>query len=319
MGTSDELERADLRSFHLAARRDAEQLGWRQVALADGDGHDLFRSNQPFDNFDSHPVDAESLKAVVATRKPLVTRVVSSPKDKVETFAVRVPVLRGEQVVYVLTAVLSTDVIGKVLSRQGIPSDSVASVFDQGGRRVARSRPSTTPYPTPSLRRMLESSASQGSGMTTTAEGEDVYTGFTRLPDVGWSIAVGTSVAQVNRAFYALLGAIVLGLAGSLALALLLAWLLARRVSDPIETLKVAAGALGRGEPVHVPPLEIAELDDVANALRTAAMERDLATQERMEALRLAEAGEPRQGRVPRDARPRAAQPARADRHRARS
>src|SRR4051812_4585961 len=95
MGTSDELERADLRSFHLAARRDAQQLGWRQVTLADGDGHVLFRSNQPFDNFDKAIVDAESLAQVVNSKKRLVTRVIISPKDKVETFAVRVPVLRG--------------------------------------------------------------------------------------------------------------------------------------------------------------------------------------------------------------------------------
>ncbi|HUR90209.1 MAG TPA: cache domain-containing protein, partial [Ramlibacter sp.] len=175
MGTSDELERADLRSFHLAARRDAEQLGWRQVTLADGDGHVLFRSNQPFDKFDTQPVDAESLKVVVATKKPLVTKVVLSPKDNVETFAVRVPVVRGEHVVYVLTAVLSTDVIGKVLARQGVPGDSVASVFDQEGRRMARSRPASTPYGTQSLQRLLQGGASQGVGVTMTGEGQEVY------------------------------------------------------------------------------------------------------------------------------------------------
>src|SRR5438132_5253578 len=72
MGTSDELERADLRAFHLTARRNAEQLGWRQVVLTDGDGHVLFRSSQPFDNFERQPIDPDSLAEVVKTRKPLV-------------------------------------------------------------------------------------------------------------------------------------------------------------------------------------------------------------------------------------------------------
>ncbi|HEY8050291.1 MAG TPA: cache and HAMP domain-containing protein, partial [Ramlibacter sp.] len=271
MGTSDELERADLRSFHLAARRDAEQLGWRQVSLADGDGHLLFRSNQPFDNFDPKVVDAASLKQVTDTKRPLVTRVVESPKDKIETFAVRVPVLRGDQVVYVLTAVLPTEVIAKVLLRQGIPADSVASVFDQSGRRIARSRPSSAQYAAAPLQKLLESGATQGTGITRTVEGDDVYTGFTRLQDLGWAVTVGASIAHANRATYALLGAIGVGLAASLGLALLLAWVLARRVTDPIERLKSAAAALGRGDPVTLPPLGIAELDDVASALRTAA------------------------------------------------
>jgi len=289
MGTSDELERADLRSFHLAARRDAEQLGWRQVTLADGEGHVLFRSNQPFDSFDRRPIDSQSLKATIDSHKPQVTSVLPSPKDGADTFAVRVPVMRGDQVVYVLTAVLSTDVIGSVLQRQGIPLDSVASVFDQQGRRISRSRQSATPFGSESLQQLLQSSAPQGTGVTVTGEGEEVYTGFTRLSDVGWTVTVGTSVSQVSRAFYALLGAIGLGLAGSLALALLLAWVLARRITDPIEKIKSAAAALGRGDPVVVPPLQVAELDDVAHALRTAAMERDLATQERVHALRMAE------------------------------
>src|SRR5438067_654203 len=76
MGTSDELERADLRAFHLSTRRTAEQLGWRQVSLADGEGHVLFRSNQPFDKFDAQPIDNASLMEAVRTKRPLVTPVI---------------------------------------------------------------------------------------------------------------------------------------------------------------------------------------------------------------------------------------------------
>jgi signal transduction histidine kinase/ActR/RegA family two-component response regulator len=289
MGTSDELERADLRAFHLSARRTAQQLGWRQIVLADAEGHILFRSNQPFDRFEAQAIDAESMYEIVAKKKTLVSRVVLAPSDKSETFAVRVPVVRGDHVVYILTAVLSTEVIHKVLVRQNIPQGSIASVFDQTSRRVARSRTPISSQPDHSLVKLIASGDPQGTGITTTSEGEILYTGYTRLPEFGWTVAVGASVAEVNRAFYALLGAIALGLAASLLLSLLLAWILARRVSEPIERLKQAAGALGRGDPVHVPTLEITELDEVAVALRTAAMERDLATQERVEALRIAE------------------------------
>jgi signal transduction histidine kinase/CheY-like chemotaxis protein len=289
LGTSDELERADLRAFHLSTRRTAEQLGWRQILLADADGHILFRSGEPFDGADPRPVDPDSLAEVVRMKKPVVGHAVISPRDKVQTFAVRVPVLRADDVVYILTAVISTDLIGKVLTRQGIPQDTVASVLDQEGNRLSRSRPPYNTTPTSSLRRLLASNEIQGTGITTTTEGERVYTGYTRLPELGWVVTVGSSVANANRGLFALLGAIGLGLAASLGLALLLAWLLSRRVIDPIHLLKEGAAALGRGAPVEIPALDIAELDDVAVALRIAAGERDLARRQIEEALRVAE------------------------------
>jgi signal transduction histidine kinase/CheY-like chemotaxis protein len=289
LGTSDELERADLRGFHLTARRTAEQLGWRQVALADGEGHILFRSNQPFDDFVSTPIDSATLAEVIATKRPLVTNMVPSPVDGAQMFAVRMPVLRGDQVVYVLTAVLSTDVINKVLTRQGIPHDTVAAVFDAENRRLSRSRPPYSSAPSASLQSLIDASGMEGQGITTSVEGGSAYTGFTRLPESGWIVAVGTSVAATNKGMFTLLGAIGLGLAASLGLALLLAWLLSRRVIDPIERLKSGAAALGAGAPVEIPPLDIAELDEVALALRSAAQERDRAQLQTEQALRLAE------------------------------
>jgi signal transduction histidine kinase/CheY-like chemotaxis protein len=289
MGTSDELERADLRAFHLTTRRTAQQLGWRQISLADGEGHILFRSSQPFDSVNPPAADPESLAEVVRLKKPVVSDVVIAPTDKAPTVAVRVPVVRGGDVVYILTAVISTDLIGKVLIRQGIPQDALASVFDRANNRLSRSRPPYHAKLTPSMLRLLQSSEPQGSGITTTEEGVDIYTGYTRLPDLDWVVAVGTSVSSVNRGLFALLGAIGLGLAASLVLALVLAWLLARRVTDPIHQLKEGAAALGRGRPVDIPPLDIAELDDVAIALRVAAGERDLARHQIEQALRTAE------------------------------
>src|SRR5438270_615120 len=127
---------------------------------------------------------------------------------------------------------------------------SVAALLDQMGTSdeleragLSRSRPPFNVKPTQSLRQLFDSGGQQGTGITTTAEGADVYTGFTRIADSGWIVAVGSSVAAANRAFLTLLSAIAIGLAASLGLALLLAWLLARRVTEPIEHLKEAAAA----------------------------------------------------------------------------
>jgi signal transduction histidine kinase/ActR/RegA family two-component response regulator len=289
MGTSDELERADLRAFHLSARRAAEQFGWRQVVLTDDEGRILFRSSEPFDKTTATPVEPKSLAQVIATRRPVVGPVVETPDHPSDTFAVRVPVIRGDSLVYVLTAVLPTDVTVAVLTGQAIPRGWVASVFDQNHHRVARSRTTTSPFPSRSLQMLLDQPGAQGVGRTVTVEGIENFTGYTRLAGSGWAVVVGTSVEETNKSLYALLEAVLLGLLASLALAVLLAWVLARRVVGPIETLKQGATALGRGEPVQLPPLDIVELDDVAIALTHAAADRDRAAAQVNDALRLAE------------------------------
>jgi len=289
MGTSDELERADLRAFHQSAGRTAEQLGWRQVVLGDADGHVLLRTIVPYGTPNPAPYDPKSLARVVETQAPTVGGVVETPNYPTDTFAIRVPVIRSGKVVYVLSAVLPTDRILAVLTRQSIPPGSVAAVFDQGSRRVARSRRAPSPLPSPSLRELLERGDSEGVGVTSTVEGTESYTGYTRLKGSGWVVAVGSSVAESNQLLYALLRAVALGLAGSLGLAVLLAWVLSRRVLEPIEILKEGAAALGRGDPVQLPALNIVELDDVALALAAAAADRDQAARRVNDALRVAE------------------------------
>jgi signal transduction histidine kinase/CheY-like chemotaxis protein len=289
IGTSDELEQADLRSFHMSAERTAEQLGWRYVVLSDSDGRALLRTDEPFGSSNPAPVEPESLARVIETQAPVVSRVVNTSQPALAAFAIRVPVMRGGKLIYVLSAYLPTDRVLAVLVRQDIPAASAASVFDQANHRVAHSRPLAPRSPSPSLQALINRGDLQGVGVSVTPEGVENYTGYTRLPRSGWVVTVGTSVEEANKALHALLQAVVLGLAASLALALLLAWVLSRRIVEPIDKLKEAAAALGRGDPVKLPPLGVVELDDVALALSRAAEERDRARDQITHALRTAE------------------------------
>ncbi|WP_395689868.1 ATP-binding protein [Caenimonas koreensis] len=296
MSASDDLERGDFRSFYLSARRTVEQLGWQQLIVSDSEGRVLLRTAEPFGMTDPAPVDPKSMARMVARLGPVVTEVMQTPQAPSETFAVRIPVLRSDKLVYVLTAELPADKMLGVLARQSIPAGSIASVRDQSLRQVARSIKAATPFPSPSMRALFDRGTSEGVGRTTTSEGVESYTGFTRVGDWGWYVVVGTSVDGANAVLYDLLRVVALGLAASLALSALLAWVLSRRVLAPIDELKDAAASLGRGDPVAVPELNILELDEVAVALTDAAAERDRAAAEReqltariSEALRAAE------------------------------
>ena len=289
MGTFDELERGDVRGFYIDARRMTEQLGWRQISLADGEGRVLMRTSDPIGASSPVPVEPRSLALVVQTLKPVITGVIETPAFKSDAFNVRMPVIRSGKLVYVVTAMLPTDTILNVLMRQNVPAGSVSSVFDASSRRIARSRQVDSPYPSESLQALLDRGGSEGVGRTATREGIENYTGFARLRESGWTVVVGTSVAQANQGLYDLLRVVALGLAGSLALSVLLAYVLSRRVLAPIDDLKEGAAALGRGDPVHLPALRVAELDTVAEALRAAAVDRDRAAALINEALRQAE------------------------------
>jgi len=289
MGTSDELEQADMRAFRLTAKRTAEQLGWIHASLADSEGRVLFRTDETYGASDPVSVEPMSLTRAIETKVPVVSQVIESPKLKSSAFAVRVPVMRGGQLVYVISAVLPTDKILAVLIRQNIPSGSVTSVFDHTSRRVARSQRATSPFASPSLQVLLNRGDSQGVGRTVTREGTENYTGYTRLPDSGWVVVVGTSVEAASEGLRALLRAVALGLAASLGFAVLLAWVLSRRILQPIDALKNGAVALGRGAPVQLPRLDIVELDDVALVLTAAAADRDRAAAQITQALRAAE------------------------------
>jgi signal transduction histidine kinase/ActR/RegA family two-component response regulator len=276
----DELQGGQLEDFHGLARRVAAAQGWRAVVLADATGRVLLSSSAGLGAAAPEPVDPGSMQRVIATRQPVVGVVAAGPRGEL-AFPVRVPMLHQGQLRYVVSAVIPTEHILMVLLRQNLPASSVVAVFDQNLTRVARSRQSTAYKPSPSLAAMLSDGRPEGTGMTETLEGMRSHTGFSRLEQWGWVVATGISAEDANSGLFGVLAAIGLGLLASLGLAAFVAWYFSRDVLEPIDALKSAASALGRGEPVHVSRLDIAELQDVGAALQQASSERDLVAQER--------------------------------------
>jgi len=277
LAQSDELRLAEYEAFYRTAARVARLQGWRSAVLLDENAQVVFRTSRPFSSPPSGSVEPESVAQALALGKPTVGVVTEGPTPGT-AFAVRVPVEAGGR--YVLSAVLSTDLILKVLKRQSVPDTWVVSVFDQGGTRVARNQPAASNQPSPSLRALLAEGRPEGMGVTTTLEGRRTHGGYTRLPGFGWVVAVGIPVSEAIEATYGPLLAVATGLLASLALAAYLGWHFAGKVSQPIDALKQAAAALGRGAPVQAAPLAVAELEQVRTALAQAAAQRERFIQE---------------------------------------
>lgn len=294
LALSDELLPDRLPELHALGRRVAERQGWRAIVLADSAGRVVLNSARALEATSPQPVEQESLQRAIATREPVVGTVTDGPQQLGPAFAVRVPVLAEGRLRYVLSAVVPAERVVAVVQRQRLPPTSVVAILDSDLNLVARSRLHNSGKPSASLQALLARGLPEGTGPTTTLEGTRAQTGYVRLPGSGWVVATG--IALQDAAFYGVLGSVAAGLLASLALAAFLAWFFARDVTEPIDALKSAAAALGRGEPVHLQPLAIAELEDVGHALERAADERERAAQERetllarvTEALRVAQ------------------------------
>jgi signal transduction histidine kinase/ActR/RegA family two-component response regulator len=282
MALSDELQPARLGDFHSLAGRITGRQGWRAIVLADGSGRVIMNSSRPVGSPAEDPVDPESMRRALASRAPVVGHLAEGRYRLGPAFAVRLPVLHDGRVPYVLSAVIPVERVLAVVQRQKMPPTSVVAVFDQNLNRVARSQQHAVGRPSPSLQQLLARGGPEGAGPTTTLEGVRSQTGFVRLDWSGWVVATG--ISGHDSGLYGVLGAVAAGLLASLALAAFFATYFARDVTQPIDALKAAASAMGRGEPVKVPPLDIAELEDVGVALEVASAEREAAARQRLAA-----------------------------------
>jgi len=103
-----------------------------------------------------------------------------------------------------------------------------------------------------------------------TLEGIPVLTVFSRSPVSDWTVAIGIPTRDLTSElqgslWWNILGASLLGLSS-----LGLAWMIGGRISRSIHNLSGPALALGSGEVVTVPPLDLKEADEVGQALMKA-------------------------------------------------
>jgi signal transduction histidine kinase len=204
-------------------------------------------------------------------------------------FPVRVPVIRGGEVRYVLTAIVKPEDIRDVVIRQGVPSDWVMSIFDANGRRVARSKAHEENLggeASPTLRTLMAGGARDGFGVTYSLEGDRIYTPYSRIAASDWSAALGISADVVEAAGYRSLAVYGGGILLSIALGTLAAMGVARSINRPMADLRAAAQAVGRRETPQPPATSIQEIRDVAAALVAAGAEHARSEAYREELLR---------------------------------
>ena len=257
----------------LIVRCAALKIRGTAIVLLDTKAQQLINTNRSFGEPLPRAINTEMLDRTVETGKPQISDLIIGAVLRRPVLTVGIPVFRDSEVVYVLLMVLGPEILSALLQEQNLPPDWTATIFDRKGIIVARNRELERfigQPASPALRERIAGTAENWfPGVT--KEGIAVYGGFRRSPVSGWTVAVGLPRefvdAPLRRARWIAFGGGVAGLLVSLALA----WWMARAIRQPVFALRVATKALGNGEPLGPLIGGITELDQVGDALHTAA------------------------------------------------
>jgi hypothetical protein len=232
LAASKNLEAGDLAAFHEESQRVLRtQPGWMNIGLASAakvqvsDAVYVFGKPAPFS------ANEDSFDAVLRGAKAAIGNVMAGSAVRSPSARVRVPVIVGGEVRYVMSAPLNPKHFADLLQGQRLPDDWVIGVVDREKRVVARI-PAVAPG-TPASDNLREAIEREPEGWFygRTMEGRATYTSYVTSPLSGWVLGIAMPAVTVEsevRRIFAILGA---GALCACAVAALLAWLIAGRIS----------------------------------------------------------------------------------------
>jgi signal transduction histidine kinase/CheY-like chemotaxis protein len=277
------LAAGDLQHYReVLERAVAARPDWTEAILHGARGGMVMNTGIPVGEPLPATVESASLQEILRTSKPVIGTLRLGVRQTYR-FPVRVPVLDRGSLRYVLTAVVDPAAFVALLDRQRLPEDWVASIFDAAGRRVARSRRHEAflgQEAGPSLQRLMERGGREGTGITYALDGDRVYTAYTRSTVTGWTVALGIPPTIVEGAAARSVTVYGGGIVLSIALGIVAAVLVGRRIVGPMSALRAAAAALGRRDRFEPPATDIREIREVSDALAAAGVQRDRAEAE---------------------------------------
>ena len=271
LATSPALERDDLAVFQAeAARIQRARPGWFNVLLLSPSGDQLVSSRLPFGTPLLKVHEPASLERVLRDRTPVVGTIRPPQSPGIHYgFAVRVPVVRGDQVRYVLTAIVDVASLAALVGSQLPASEEwTRTILDPAGQIAARTRDAAIyvgKEATPSFRARAQNPP-DGVFTETSIDGTAVYATI-RRSRFGWSTAVVVPPAVLDAPLRGSSLALIVG--GTLVMVGTLAALVivTRRLSRELDGVTAAAESLPAG---HLPPtrrLQIAETGRLQDSL----------------------------------------------------
>ena len=294
LAESERLDAPDLQPFYVEAKRVVPtQPAWLMVILLRPDGQQVVNTSMEWGTSLPTVLDVDSLRRAVETKRPAVGGIMQGKLRPGFTFSVRVPVIRGGEVRYVLTAVSTPDALAGVVGLQDPTNVEWArAIVDSQGVIATRSSEPEKFVGQPARPSLLQriNESSEGLVRETTRDGTPVYVAYRRNAFTGWTATVAAPVSTLDsptrNSTFAILA---LGLA-LLSLSMVGAFAVSRHVSRGLSEATSAAETMSRGGRPSVGSSTVREVSQLGRALEHSAALLARREQERNEHLAHADA-----------------------------
>jgi signal transduction histidine kinase len=271
LARSSALAGGDIAGFYREAQEVLDLLPGDIIVLSDSSGQQLINTQLPFGDPLPHRARQEELRSVFETGRPAISDLFIGALGR-PLISLDVPVRRANQVIFGLALGFYPDRLGSILTEQKLPPGWVAAIFDSSGSIAARTHEADRyvgQKGSPALvQRMAQ--VAEGAVEAPTLEGVLVTGIFSRSKVWNWSVAIGIPSAELAGSLWTRIAWIIGGVLVLMVLGIALAQVIGSRISRSILGLIAPATALGHGERLVVPPLPLAEADEVGHALQRA-------------------------------------------------
>ena len=263
---------ATLGQFHAQARQLLRPgFAVSNFVLYGPDGQPLLDTRHAFGSALAPSANPDSIAAVLANGNARSASLYRPEPGLPLVFSSDVPVWRGGKVAYVLSSQVRPKRIADLVGNQQLPPGWVAQVVDHRGLVVASNLGGAASAGTPVDGVLASNAASRPEGLLALPDdgsGPRRHAAWRKSPSHGWMVTVSYPDDAARELLGGALARTMAVSAGLLALGLLLAWTIGGAIARSVRDLVRPAAALGRGEPLVLPPSTIRETAAVARALQ---------------------------------------------------
>jgi PAS domain S-box-containing protein len=267
LSTSSLLSAEDWPAFYAQAK---QGLGSRAyLVLLTADGRQVINTYVPYGEAPKMTGDPASLQRMRQDPRPLISDLFTSLVVRKPVYNISIPVMRGNELRYVMSLGLLPEDLRDLLQGQSLPPNWSAAIWDGNGVAMARTHDQERLLGTAVPKHLTELKPEKVV-RTTNIDGEEALIAVARGHWSNWTVDVSFPAALVDRQLNESLlfwGATMLLVGASVAG---LAFLFGRTLTRPLAAATAAAGALGRGEPFAIRDSPIREINAVNDALRRA-------------------------------------------------
>lgn len=287
LAVSPALASNDLAAFYQSAKEVLPYQNISNYVLLDRLGQQQLNTLRPFGSPLPSVGGPPALQRIFDTDAPVLTDLFVGPVTGKPILAMGVPVHRKGQTVLSLNVGIFPERVAALMTQQQLPQPWICAILDGTGKIIARSRDMDRFVGKPAVPALVRLALSHREGTleTTTLEGIDVITAFSRSSVSPWTVAVGVPKSEITADLRRSLGTF---LAANVLLFSLGAWIAWRfalsHVVVPADRLRDRMNELSAG---GVPGLRAAQgmsleflaleqgLEDMAQRLRDREQERE--------------------------------------------